>query len=173
MMLHMIGEKHGNELAVAVAEQFIHNRIRDSSEPQRISTAPRLGTHHPLLIKVIQSMEQHIENPLGMADLAAIGGISRRQLDRLFQIHLRETPRRYYLKMRLRRARELLQQTSMSVLDIAVACGFVAPAHFSRAYSEQFGRSPRADRKVKSYFALHAGVQSDETGRLRMSRRRN
>jgi transcriptional regulator GlxA family with amidase domain len=171
MMLHMIRQQHGNELAVAVAEQFIHNRIRDPSEPQRIATTLRLATHHPLLIKVIQNMEQRIETPLTMGELVEIGGISRRQVDRLFQIHLRETPRRYYLKMRLRRARELLQQTSMSVLDIAVACGFIAPEHFSRAYSKHFARSPRADRKVKSYFALDTRIRLDEMPDLRASLR--
>jgi AraC family carnitine catabolism transcriptional activator len=85
---------------------------------------------------------------LASEDLAAIGGISRRQLERLFRAHLGDTPTGYYLKLRLRRARHLLEQTEMSVLQVALASGFDSAPYFSRAYRALFGRSPREDRRA-------------------------
>jgi transcriptional regulator GlxA family with amidase domain len=73
--------------------------------------------------------------------------VSRRQIERLFKRHVGQVPTRYYLEMRLRRARELLLQTSMSVLDIAVACGFRSPPHFSKCYRMLFGHAPSTERQ--------------------------
>ena len=66
--------------------------------------------------------------------------------ERLFKRHLDCVPNRYYLQMRLRRARELLLQTSMPIIDITTACGFQSPPHFSRCYRAQFGCAPSAER---------------------------
>ena len=59
-------------------------------------------------------------------------GLSQRQLQRMFKEYLNISPTRYYLWLRLRRARELLLQTDMSVMSVTVACGFQSPCHFSR-----------------------------------------
>jgi len=72
--------------------------------------------------------------------------ITRRQLERLFSATLNDTPTRFYQNLRLDRARELLQQTDMSITSVCVACGFESPSHFSRAYRARFGTSPRNDR---------------------------
>ena len=72
--------------------------------------------------------------------------MSRRQLERLFKQHLDSLPSRYYLDMRLARARQLLLQTSGSVLQIGLACGFSSGPHFSNAYRAHFGLTPREQR---------------------------
>ena len=75
--------------------------------------------------------------------------LSTRQLERLFRKYLNTTPTRYYLNLRLARARHLLRQTSMSILSVALACGFVSASHFSKCYREYYGRTPRAERNPR------------------------
>jgi transcriptional regulator GlxA family with amidase domain len=146
MMLNLIGRQHGHELAAAVSEQFIHERIRDQHDHQRMALTARLGVRHPKLIQVIKLMEQHLEEPLDRAALATKVRLSTRQLERLFGKYLGRSPARYYLELRLNRARLLLLQTNMSVIDVALACGFVSASHFSKCYRDFFGKTPRKER---------------------------
>ena len=146
MMLNMISLQHGHELAASVADQFMHERIRDQHDHQRISLPARLGVRHPKLLGVIELMEANLEEPLSRADLARAAGLSTRQLERLFRKYLNRSPARYYLELRLNRARLLLLQTNMSVIDVALACGFVSASHFSKCYRDHFGRTPRKER---------------------------
>jgi AraC family transcriptional regulator, carnitine catabolism transcriptional activator len=146
LMLALISARHGRTLAAQVSEQFVLGRIRSSSDHQRMEIAARYGLHSRKTIQVIRLMQQHIEDPLGVDDLARLIGVTRRQLERLFSTHLGQTPARFYAGQRLERARELLRQTDMGVLDVALACGFGSAAHFSRAYRVQFGLSPKDDR---------------------------
>ena len=147
MMLHLIAMQHGYELAANVSDQFIHDRIRGPNDHQRMTLQSRLGVRDAKLISVISQMEANLEEPLARAELAASVGLSTRQLERLFRKHLDSTPKHYYLELRLRRARQLLLQTSMSVLGVALACGFVSASHFSKCYREHFGRTPRDERR--------------------------
>ncbi len=146
MMLNLISRQHGHELAVSVADQFLHERIRDRHDHQRMSLPARLGVRHPKLLAVIELMETNLEEPLGRAQLADSAGLSTRQLERLFRKYLNRSPARYYLELRLNRARLLLLQTNMSVIDVALACGFVSASHFSKCYRDYFGRTPRRER---------------------------
>jgi len=147
MMLNMISQQHGHELAASVSEQFIHERIRDRHDHQRMALTARLGVRHPKLIQVIQQMEANLEEPLSRGDLADAAGLSSRQMERLFAKYLKKSPARYYVELRLNRARLLLLQTNMSVIDIALACGFVSASHFSKCYRELYGRSPQQERQ--------------------------
>ena len=146
MMLNVITMQHGHELAASVADQFMHERIRDQHDHQRMSLPARLGVRHPKLIAVIDLMEQNLEEPLARGALAANAGLSTRQLERLFRKYLNRSPARYYLELRLNKARLLLLQTNMSVIDVALACGFVSASHFSKCYRDFFGRTPRKER---------------------------
>lgn len=146
MMLNVISLQHGHELAAAVAEQLLHERIRDQNDHQRMSLPARLGVRHPKLLSVISTMERNLEEPLSRAQLAREAGLSTRQLERLFRKYLSRSPARYYLELRLNRARLLLLQTNLSVIDVALACGFVSASHFSKCYRDFFGRTPRKER---------------------------
>lgn len=148
LMLSLIALEHGRDLATQVAEQFIHERIREAHDQQRMSLRGRLGISHPKLLKVIEMMEQNLEEPLPRSALARANGLSTRQLERLFRKYLNRTPTRYYLELRLHRARALLNQTSLSILDVALACGFVSASHFSKCYREFFAKTPREERLV-------------------------
>jgi len=147
MMLHRISLQHGHRLAAAVSEQFIHDRIRSPDDHQRMTPPMRQGINHQGLADALSLMEQHLEEPIDAARLAKSAGLSLRQLERLFQRHFGMTPHRYYLELRLQRARALLQYGSLPVLEIAVACGFASPAHFSRAYRAWAGKAPITERR--------------------------
>ncbi len=146
MMLNVIAMQYGHELAAAVADQFMHERIRDQHDHQRMSLPARLGVRHPKLRAVIDQMEQNLEEPLGRGQLARDAGLSTRQLERLFRKDRNRSPARYYLERRLNKARLLWLQTNMSVIDVALACGFVSASHFSKCYRDFFGRTPRKER---------------------------
>jgi transcriptional regulator GlxA family with amidase domain len=148
MMLNVISRQHGHDLAAAVADQLMHERIRDEHDHQRMSLPARLGVRHPKLLSVIEEMEQNLEEPMTRGQLAARAGLSTRQLERLFRKYLNRSPARYYLELRLNKARLLLVQTNMSVIDVALACGFVSASHFSKCYRDFFGRTPRKERSV-------------------------
>ncbi|MEM7173564.1 MAG: GlxA family transcriptional regulator [Pseudomonadota bacterium] len=150
MMLNVISRQHGHELAAKVADQFMHERIRDRHDHQKISLPARLGVRHPKLLSVIALMEANLEEPLSRNELAQNTGLSTRQLERLFRKYLNRSPARYYLELRLNKARLLLLQTNMSVIDVALACGFVSASHFSKCYRDFFGRTPRNERGLSS-----------------------
>ena len=157
MMLALIGKAHGLELAATVSEQFVHGPMRSQSEHQRTQLTARYGVHNKKLVQVIKAMETHLEDLLSAQDLASGMGVTRRQMERLFQSHLGTSPAQFYLVLRLDRARQLLEQTEMGVMAVGLACGFGASSHFSRAYKLRFGVSPTEDRIAKgvSTFATH------------------
>jgi AraC family transcriptional regulator, glycine betaine-responsive activator len=150
LMLHLIEAQLGARISQLISEQFIVDRIRNDRDRQYVPLRAQIGVSHESLIKVAQLMEENIEKPLSLDEIATATGLSRRQIERLFKRHLNCVPKRYYLQMRLRRARELLLQTSMPIIDITTACGFQSPPHFSRCYRAQFGCPPSAERQSRS-----------------------
>lgn len=150
LALHMIASDFDSELATAVSEQFLHGRVRQGSEPQRMDLRQRVGVSHPKLLAAIAEIEANLAEPLPRGELGRRVGLSSRQLERLFQIYLRCTPSRYYLEARLKHARQLLSQTSLSVLEVAVACGFASASHFAKCYRTMFGHSPRGERRASA-----------------------
>ena len=147
-MLTLIETRLGSKISKRVAEQFIMDRVRNDTDRQYVPLRAQVGVSHRGLIRVAQLMEQHIEKPLSLEAIAKSSGLSRRQIERLFKRDLNCVPKRYYLEIRLRRARELLLQTAMPIMDITAACGFQSPPHFSKCYRSQFGHPPSAERKV-------------------------
>ncbi len=150
LMLHLIDVKLGSSIAQRVSEQFIVDRIRGDTERQYVPLRAQVGVAHQSLIRVAAIMEANIERPLSLEKIASETGLSRRQIERLFKRHLNCVPKRYYLEMRLKRARELLLQTAMPIMDITTACGFQSPPHFSKCYRGQFGYPPSAERQIRA-----------------------
>ena len=147
MMLHIIRSHCGSEVSAGVAEQFIYERIRRSDDKQKIPLKHIVGNRSAKLVIAVELMEANIREPISQEDLASYVGLSRRQLQRLFQRYLDCAPSRYYLQLRLKRARELLLQTSMSLVEVASLSGFVSTSHFSKSYKEYFGHSPSNERQ--------------------------
>ncbi len=146
LMLKIIADDHGEELATLVADQLIYNSIRTDQDVQRLSVPTRIGVRHPRLSQVIQRMEANIEEPISPSLLARDVGMSTRQLERLFRRYLDRSPKRYYMELRLGKARNLLMQTDMSVINVALACGFASPSHFSKCYRAHYETTPYRER---------------------------
>ncbi|MEJ2044036.1 MAG: GlxA family transcriptional regulator [Reinekea sp.] len=160
MMLSMIQKQHGSKLAAAISDMFSHDKVRTSDDYQRVPMRPNMAIAQPKLIELITLMENNLEEPINLNELAAYINISRRQLERLFQKYFNCTPSRYYMRLRLERARQLLKQTSMPIIEIATACGFVSTPHFSKCYSDYTGNPPRDERsnnqiKLSDYRSNH------------------
>jgi transcriptional regulator GlxA family with amidase domain len=146
LMLKIIADEHGEELANAVADTLIYSSIRTDQDTQRLSIPTRIGVRHPKLSRVIQMMETNIEEPISPAVLAKEVGMSTRQLERLFRRYLSRSPKRYYMELRLQKARNLLMQTDMTVINVALACGFASPSHFSKCYRSHYDTTPYRER---------------------------
>jgi transcriptional regulator GlxA family with amidase domain len=146
LFLQIIANDHGEELASAVADQQIYSSIRTDQDTQRLSVPTRIGVRHPKLSQVIQKMEANIEEPISPSLLASEVGMSTRQLERLFRRYLNRSPKRYYMELRLQKARNLLMQTDMSVINVALACGFASPSHFSKCYRAHYETTPYRER---------------------------
>lgn len=146
LMLKIIARDHGEGLANTVADQLIYTSIRTDQDSQRLSIPTRIGVRHPKLAQVIGRMETNIEEPISPARLAEEVGMSTRQLERLFRRYLNRSPKRYYMEIRLQKARNLLMQTEMSVINVALACGFASPSHFSKCYRAHYSTTPYRER---------------------------
>jgi transcriptional regulator GlxA family with amidase domain len=150
LMLHLVKTKLGERIAQLISEQFIVDRIRNDRDRQYVPLRAKLGVGHEALLLAAKLMEENIEKPLSLDEIAAATKLSRRQIERLFKRHLNTMPKRYYLQMRLRRAREFLLHTPMPIIDITAACGFRSTTHFSKAYHALFGYPPSAERHTRS-----------------------
>jgi len=146
MMVALIERDHGRQLAASVGDWFLHTHIREGFGPQRMDLRYRLGVADEKLLSVLRAMERSIETPLARAELARAAGISLRQLERLFQRHIGHGIHSHYRWLRLERARQLLRETSLPVLDVALATGFASSSQFARAYSRAFGEPPSDTR---------------------------
>jgi AraC family carnitine catabolism transcriptional activator len=151
LMLEVISRDHGNALALLVSEQLVSGWVRDRADHQRLQISARYKVHNGKVVQVIERMEHQLESPLSSDTLAAQIGVTRRQLERLFQDHLDVSPLQFYLRLRLERARHLLRQTSMGVIEIGLACGFASASAFSRAYRRQYAIAPSEDRKEQGH----------------------
>ena len=148
LMLNLIADRMGKELSVAISEEFILERIRSAQDQQRIPLLARVGAKQQKIIEAASLMERNVEEPLSLDAVAEHVGLSRRHLERLFKQHLECRPARYYLELRLSRARQLLLQTNMSILEVTVSCGFQSAPHFSKCYKDLFGHPPSAERRL-------------------------
>ncbi|MNY17211.1 HTH-type transcriptional regulator CdhR [compost metagenome] len=151
MMLSLIGQDFGENLVNRVCEQQLTDRVRSPNDRQRLPLRARLGVQNSKVLSIIELMEGNLAEPLSLLDIADAADLSRRQVERLFRQEMGRSPARYYLEIRLDRARHLLVQSAMPVVEVAVACGFVSASHFSKCYREIYNRTPqqeRAERKL-------------------------
>ncbi len=146
LMLHLIGQQHGADLAIEVADQMVYNAVREGSAAQRVSLQSRHGMRNAHLVRAIAMMEETIEDPKSPSWIAEELDISTRQLERLFGRYLNSTPKHYFMELRLNRAQNLLVQSEQSITEIAMACGFRSTSHFSKVFRGHFGRSPISHR---------------------------
>lgn len=162
MMLTLIARDVEPGVVSLITDQIIHTPLRGEREEQRLSVPARIGVRHPKLVSIIQMMEQNLEEPISPSVLAKQAQMSTRQLERLFRRYLDRSPKRYYMELRLQKARNLLLQTEMSVINVALASGFTSPSHFSKCYRAYFNRTPYRERGAPPTAGIESAVA--ETG---------
>jgi AraC family transcriptional regulator, L-arginine-responsive activator len=148
-VLTLIQTLFGNDLQAEIKEALCVDRVRSASDRQRVALQARFGALQPKLSEAVSLMEANIEEPLSTDDIANLVGISRRQLERQFKQYLGSVPSRYYLELRLRRARQLLLESNHSIVQVGLMCGFSSGSHFSTAYGALYGITPREERQRK------------------------
>lgn len=155
MMLRLIGQLSGEDLRLRVENILSVDSVLGEVADGSLTMLPSDPTFPDALIKTLQTMESHIDDPLTTQQLATSVTLSRRQLERLFQQYLGTSPAKYYLHLRLSRAHQLLRQSNASILNIAIACGFSSNAHFSHSFKDYYGVSPsKARRQHHNFFGL-------------------
>lgn len=142
LMLHLITERHGADLARRVANQFHHDRIRDERDNQSGGRLERMSSLPPAVRNALKLMQRHVEDTISIAEIAEKVGMSPRQLERLFLRYLQTSPARYYLSLRIDRARELLLYSDRPVLEVAIAAGFTSTSHFAHWFKKLQGVRP-------------------------------
>lgn len=142
--------RHGERLGQELLQALGLAGLRPRDERQRGGYSEQRGAGSPKLAEALALMEANLGEPLPTEEVATLVGVSRRQLERLFKQHLDTLPSRHYLELRLARARRLLQQSSQSILQIGLSCGFSSGPHFSNAYRAHFGRTPRDERSQRA-----------------------
>lgn len=147
MMLQLVRIQHGKALATSVSQHYVVEKIRDASSTQYINHTEVMGPGYEYVQTAIQLMQANLDEVLTMQEIAALIPLSLRQMERLFKRYYHIPPAQYYLRLRLQRAKELLSQTSMSIMQVTVACGFSTSSHFSKAYRNYYGYSPSDQRK--------------------------
>jgi transcriptional regulator GlxA family with amidase domain len=146
MMVSLITRDHGYELGAAVGEWFLHTHLREGAGPQRMDLRVRLGIGDDHMLRALKGMEENLESPLSRAELAGLAAVSLRQLERAFRTQLGQGVHEHYLGLRLSRARQLLKETSLSLLEISLATGFASPSQFSRAFKRMCAITPQRFR---------------------------
>jgi transcriptional regulator GlxA family with amidase domain len=147
--LTLVDALYGANVQAEVKEALCIDRVRGHEERQRVALQARFGALQPKLSEAVTLMEANIEEPLSTDDIANLVGLSRRQLERLFKQYLGSLPSRYYLELRLQRARQLLLETNSSIVQVGLMCGFSSGSHFSTAFGTLFGNTPREERQRK------------------------
>ncbi|KKJ76705.1 transcriptional regulator [Kiloniella litopenaei] len=151
-MMHVLqSEIHGPEFARRVSDWFIHTDVRPPGDPQRSGMVERYGTHHPSIIQTLETMENHIADPLSLKQLALLSSISPRQLNRIFIDKIGQSTMSVYRSLRLEKAYNLIQHTVLSLTEIALATGFSSSAHFSKAFQDKYGSSPSSYRQNATF----------------------
>ncbi len=142
MMHALISDHHNANFAQKVSDWFMHTQIRPASGPQRAGLIEQYQTTNARVISAIEMMTDHIADTLSLSQLARKSNISGRQLNRLFKENLQQSTIDFYRDLRLEKARDLLQKSTISITEIALATGFSSSAHFSHSFARKFGTPP-------------------------------
>lgn len=158
MMHALIMARHGAELANGVSDWFIHTGVRLADAPQRFGEG-RQGSLQPPVAHALRLMDDHIADPLTLDQIARLSGISGRQLQRRFLADMGTSVMQYYLGLRLAKGKQLLRQSRLPLSEIALATGFSSQSNFTRAFRQQFQKTPTQARAPR-----HPGKTARDPG---------
>lgn len=134
-----------------LGNRLLLHTIRKSDAEQPKDIADNEGLFDIHVTQAIRLMEETIADPMPMAELTAQVGLSTRHLERVFRKVFNDSPARFYKKLRAKRARTMIEETLMPMVDIAVATGFGSVNTLAKAVKDEYGVTPskmRARRKI-------------------------
>ncbi len=149
LFVRLVSAEHGKDVGEQLKVALQLDRIRSSEEEQRMTPLAELSARPRKLQGAIREMQASLEMPVSPEAIAAKVGVTTRHLQRLFRTHTGASPAKFYMDLRLRQAQLLLQQTRMTVLEVAVAVGFTSHSHFSKRYRERYNRTPQQERALE------------------------
>nr|WP_323777734.1 helix-turn-helix domain-containing protein [Amylibacter sp.] len=137
LVMTLIAEKKGEALRQDVASLFMSDaRARGISGRAK----------DRLVAQALDLMQEHVETPLRIGDLARRVGVSQKTLEARVKAVLGATPQQVYRRQRMIVARNLVSDTALGIAEIAVRCGYQDATALTRAFQVEFGTSPRALR---------------------------
>ncbi|MCO4786982.1 MAG: helix-turn-helix domain-containing protein [Marinomonas atlantica] len=147
LMMYLIGMDNGTELTEQISLRFQSDRIRTLAEINKSNQYLKLRFKAPMLGAAVEIMEANIEEPYSIERLSEMIGSSVRHLEQLFKKHLKVTPNKYYLNIRLQRVLKLVEETSLPLSEVANACGFSSHSYMGQCFRKKYGDHPSAFRK--------------------------
>lgn len=139
LTLELIAQHVGMATRLDVEALFMHG------DPP-VGAEKTASTADPLVQRAVQLMRDSVERPMSLSDLAGTLSCQPRTLDRHFRARLGAPPGTVYRHMRLAAARKLIEESHLSIAEIAVRCGYESPAALTRAIGRHYGATPRALR---------------------------
>ena len=156
LCLHMIGRDHGQAAAAEAARLIVAPLVREGGQKQFIRHEPA-GSDRSLAA-VLEWMLREVDKPMDVAALASRAGLSPRTFARRFRDQTGTSPVQWLLKVRVRRAQELLETTDATVEEVAAASGFESPVTFRARFQRLAGVTPAAYRRRFNPSRAAAGV---------------
>lgn len=169
VMTNVVSEHLGKSVSTKVSEYLVANGVRSADSRQRANLVDRIGTYNVKLLAAIELMESNLEEALPIGEVADIVGTSQRQLERLFQRHLKQSPSNYYKNIRIEKAKKMVQSTSLSISDISFRSGFNSAAGFSKSYKRKYGVSPSHERALRGEVPAFAPLTYSEHSNIHIS----
>ncbi|BCM17720.1 GlxA family transcriptional regulator [Mesorhizobium sp. J8] len=148
LAIDLIASHAGAFIAQEVCRHAIVDGQRSGSNRQTGPSGVAFAGVSEKLLMAMRIMEENIESPLAMSEVARRAGVSRRQLERLFSTHVGMPPVRQYLRIRVDHAKRLIEGTRLPITDVAIACGFISPSHFAKCFRMFNGITPQKCRAM-------------------------
>jgi transcriptional regulator GlxA family with amidase domain len=146
-MLYLIRERYGYPLAIEVSSAFIYDGVHSATDTQPLVSLGMLENSEPRVAAAIHEMEQHIDEPVAVDQIARRIQLSVRMLEYLFRQTLDMSPAAYYRRLRLQTARRMVVDTRLQLQEIAIRTGFNSLSSFSRGFKNHYQQTPRDCRR--------------------------
>lgn len=159
LALHLIQENMDSDTAHEVACWFQHPLMRGEGVRQRVPVQTNLKSELPSLVSQATDLfAGRLGDPISIAEVGDILGVSPRQVERAFKKATGQNPTQYYRKLRMKAARQLVLYSKDSMAEIAAAVGYSSATPLHQHYRAAFGRSPQEDRHKINTFRVQGNV---------------
>jgi AraC family transcriptional regulator, transcriptional activator FtrA len=150
LCLHIVRRDHGTEVATQLARQLVVPPQRDGGQAQYIETPMPVLDHSNLFADTVTWLQEHLDEPVTVDDLAARCAMSPRTFARRFLAGTGTTPYQWLLRQRVERAQRLLETSDLSIDAVADRSGFGTAANLRKHFGRVLHTSPQGYRRTFS-----------------------